>query len=155
MEVWCGMAKPSKAPKKKGPRRGKSQVDRAADEAKVMQTSNDWGAAHARHLVGLYVLCHRHVYRVEPEELAKDWPGACSAARRLVEQEFGGELCRAVAFLRWTWAKEIAAEKRRDASSSFRIGWRLQFMAKNLLTDYRLHLARSVRGTSPTAAQAL
>jgi hypothetical protein len=97
-------------------------------------------------LVGLYALLHTHVYGVEPGELTEGtaFAAARSAATKLM-RDLGGPL-EAVGFVRWTWKREAMREKRRreeGAVTSFRLGWRLQFVSRVLVADYRVAQARA------------
>ncbi len=101
-----------------------------------------------KHLVALYARLHARVYGAEPQELAdgKSFFAASSAAERLVRVEFAGTPDRALDFLRWTWRREADREKWRrqnpGGSGGGRIGWKLQFAGRALVTDYRVEMAR-------------
>jgi len=121
-------------------------VDRVRAELEIFLAADRYETMKPIHLVALWARCHERVYGVVPSELAGDaWLAAASAAGKLVRVEFGGDMGNAVEFLRWTWrreqGREIVARKRKDDRVS-RIGWRLQFAQRYLLTDYRLDLAR-------------
>lgn len=133
---------------------GKPKKPRAPNKAKVreqlreMLVSNDFGAATASHLVALYEWCHEQVYGARPSEMdAGDaWKLATFSAARLVKDEFNGDFQRAIEFVRWTWQREKAREQARRTgrnSSVGRIGWRLQFVTRHLVTDYRIDMARA------------
>jgi len=132
---------------------GKVKKPRAPNKAKVreqlreMVLSSDFASATASHLVALYEWCHEQVYGAKPSELdAGDaWKMATFAAARLAKDEFGGEFQRAIEFVRWTWQREKAREHARRTGrndSVGRIGWRLQFVTRHLVTDYRIDMAR-------------
>lgn len=119
---------------------------RAAQDLERAIEARDYASLRPTHLVALWARCHGQVYGVEPAELdAAAWRGAAFAAARLVRGEFGGSMEAAVEFLRWTWRREQwredKAREERNARVG-RIGWRLQFVARHLLTDYRLDRAR-------------
>jgi hypothetical protein len=152
MAAWSGASKPEKGGKARGPRSA-SGMRRAIDRAKEMQEANDWQGAGAAELVGLYAVLHEHVYGVAPEEVADVWLAAVSAAKRMLERDFEGSVESMVDFLRWTWRRERNREKKRAANGdgSFRIGWRLQFVARNLMTDYRVDAKRDARASGQEA----
>lgn len=140
-------------PRRPSPRK---QFDRALQDAQrrlALWRGGDrlaFEVAHPECLVGMYVLLHRGVYGVAPDELlAGDaMRGAVSAAGKLVREVFAGDVLQAVEFIRWTWAREAGAEKRRAAAGSqngFRIGWRLQFCHRTLVTDWRVSQHREAR----------
>jgi len=132
---------------------GRAKKPRAPNKAKVrehlreMLVSGDFATATASHLVALYEWCHEQVYGARPSELdAGDaWKLATFAAAKLTKDEFDGEFQRAIEFVRWTWQREKAREKaRREGrnNSVGRVGWRLQFVTRHLVTDYRIDMAR-------------
>lgn len=131
---------------KREARKRKPRPDRVRAEAEQMALTNRFEGATPSHLVGLYEHCHRQVYGVAPGELnAEVWMGAASAAGKLIRDEFGGDVRAAVEFVRWTWWREKGREetaKKRGEVRTFRIGWRLQFRARELLTDYRVEQLR-------------
>lgn len=119
---------------------GAKDVLRTIEETEVMRASGDWVGARPRNMVALYVLCHRHVYGVDPLELSgKAWTAACLMAARIIANEFDDDVKRCVAFLAWTWSRERRAHAHAAGAERRRLGWRLQFSAA-LLTDYRVHL---------------
>ncbi len=126
----------------------KKRIDAALVEhdAAVIKKSRP---GEPRHLVASYVKCHELVYGVKPAELyePKEWLGACSAAKRLLDDAFGGSFDAAGAFSKWLWAREAKRheERREQGRETTRIVWRAQFVWKNLLTDYRAATARGRR----------
>lgn len=127
-----------------------SSFDRSLAEVDEMIKTGDWDKAKATHLVALYDRLHFRCYKVEASELgpAERYNAAMMAAS-MVRREFGGEFAEAAEFMRWAWEREIASEKwRRDNGRMFarRLGVRL-FFGGNLLTDYRLYLARKSHNT--------
>lgn len=107
--------------------------------------------ARAEHMVGLYALLHTRVYEVGPGELAdaKVFLGARSAAGKMLRDEFGGRQLPMVEFIQWVWSRERQRERqRRGVDCQYRIGWRLQFQSRVLVTDYRVALAREGRRTT-------
>lgn len=135
----CGVGKPKR-------QRGISPA-KAREQLNEMLVANDFASAKPTHLVALYEWCHERVYGVVPAELTpKVWRGAMFAAARMLKDEFSGDVQAMVAFVRWVWRREQVRERRRREgadASSFRISWRLQFVTKHLITDYRIDLARS------------
>ena len=140
--AFAGTNKPEPKTRK---RNWKVAAERAVEEARICiatSVENPW--TEPKHLVGLYVVLHENVYKVLPEELLGDvWPGAVSAAKKLAD-ELGG-LETAVEFLRWVWTRERARERKREPGDSFRIGWRLQFVSRALVTDWKVDRARGAR----------
>jgi hypothetical protein len=154
MAAWAGVDEPE--PRRK-PARGRRQdhgrglVDAVA-EAEDLREAGDWSTAEARHLVGLYALCHDHVYGVMPEELRAAFPAAVASAAKLLREDFSGDVSRAVVFVRWVWARENARERRRTAGEgAFRIGWRLMFASRALLTDWKVDGQRAARAATSAA----
>lgn len=128
-------------------RRSGPKPDKARAEVRVMLADGCFDEARPTHLVALYEWCHEQVYGVLPAELAQGetWKHATFAASKLVATEFRGDIKATVEFIRWTWRRERWREgKRREGTSESvgRIGWRLQFVQRHLVTDYRIDLAR-------------
>lgn len=121
-------------------------VERARAEVEQFIEAGDYASMRPVHFVALWMRCHDKVYGVVPAEMdAKAWRGATSAAEKLVRVEFGGDALAAVAFMRWVWKREKWREDKARAEGEMRvsrIGWRLQFVQRHLLTDYRLDCAR-------------
>lgn len=155
-------------------RRGTSPrqaCERATKESETMRASNDWSRAEPRHLVAIYAFFHAEVYGVEPKELfvGPAWNAASSAAAKLLRDEFewrqdagpgaGADeraaldaarseaFARAIAFLAWVWTRErrFEAQRAKEGVEGRRIGWRLQFAMRNLLTDYQAAMNRERR----------
>ncbi len=140
LESFAGVGKPRR--KAAGP-----DPDKARSELREMLTHSDFGKASATHLVALYEWCHEQVYGARPAEIEKRtaWKMVVFAASRMIRDDFGGDVAEVIAFIRWTWQREKARERARRAqpdSRVGRIGWRLQFVTKYLLTDYRIAKAR-------------
>lgn len=119
-------------------------IEKARLEIVAMLGDNDFEEAKPFHLVALYEWCHEKVYGVRPLELEKQWLAAAHAASELAKTDFEGELAEVVEFIRWTWRREQQREARRAQSgqSMGRVGWRLQFVTRYLLTDYRIDQKR-------------
>ena len=142
--------------KQRAPSKSKARKD-----IREMLTSGQFQNVRASHLVALYEWCHEQVYGVAPAELeqGKTWQHAVFAAARLMREEFDGNGEAAVEFIRWTWQREQAREmaiRSNGLERVGRIGWRVQFVQRHVVTDYRLYLARrrSV-ACSPTCRKSL
>lgn len=123
-------------------------IQESFDECEKMRDSDDWSKATARHLVALYSWCHEQVYGAAPAELVGYvWKSACSAAAKMVTEQFDGDYQKAVEFVRWTWAREHGREEWRikNQQQGSRIGWKLQFVTMHILTDYRIDMARRAK----------
>lgn len=88
-----------------------------------------------------------------PADLDSNWPAAMAAAKSLLEREFNCDAERVVDFLRWVWRRERGREKQRIAAKNggFRIGWRWQFRGRELVTEYRVDLARAAQAQAARA----
>lgn len=107
--------------------------------------SQVWAVARAEHMVGLYAVMHRTVYKVLPGELAGDWMAACSAVNKLLKDEFDGSYLQLVEYLQWAFAQEKRQEVKRKEASTWRLGWRWAFMKRELLTTFRVSRQRKSR----------
>ena len=130
-------------------RRAKSKTvgafvfDRTLRDTKAMIDSQDWEGCKAQHLVGLYVLMHRKVYRVDPSISSKEKYVALMRAASFVKQEFGGSFERAIDYLRWAWTEEMKTERwrRENGREGGHLGiWRL--FSGDHVTRYRVAAAR-------------
>lgn len=135
--------------KRRSHRPNPEAVNRATLKAEEMVESfrgnpKAFDSAGAPEFVGLYAMLHEAVYGVAPDELANDWTPAVKAARKMFEEEFDEDVRAFVAFIRWTWVREKKREKwrRENGRDANRIGWRLQFQSRAMLTDYKVALAR-------------
>lgn len=138
----------------KGPKRPKTQTisdsafEKATREMSRMAASTDWSSATARHLVALYAFLHEKVYGVAPAELtSRERFFAAGAANRMLATHFDGDQGAMVAFVRWTWMRELKTEAWRRSNNRTegrRIGWRLQFNG-SLVTDYHVEQKRRVQ----------
>lgn len=127
----------------------KATLGRARDELDGL-SKQGWARAMPRHFVALYARLHEDVYGVFPAEVEapRDFMGACSAAGKLLRDEFGGKSEALIDFMRWAWRRERDFERRRKASDSEsgrRVTWQLQFASRHLLTDYRISMSRARR----------
>jgi len=128
----------------------KGMIDRARGELDGL-AEGGWERALPRHLVALYARLHEEVYGVAPADVEqrRAFLAACSAAGKLLREEFGGEGRAAIEFMRWAWRRERAGVRRRHArgeSSDWRVTWQQQFVSRRLLTDYRVWLRREGQG---------
>ena len=116
---------------------------RAASETMAMMASGDWSRALGRHFVALFDVLHRRVYGVDAGLDSTDCFWAASMAKRLQDGTFGGDPGALVAFVKWTWERELSREKyrRENGRDGGQIGYRLQFGTR-LVTDYRIAMER-------------
>ena len=123
------------------------RLDATIEEARMMRESGDWNEAEPRHLVGLFLELHEWCYGVPAgEEVRKCWAGANGAARRLVAQEFGGNLLAAVEFMRWVWKREKGREQwRRENGRPVRRLTLWVATSSAVVTDYRVARRRGER----------
>lgn len=140
LELFAGVGKKRSKPAGLNP-------DKARAEVSAMLAAGDFDKAKPMHLVALYEWCHEQVYGVAPAEFATKaaWKPALFAASKLTREEFRGSASATVDFIRWTWAREKSREHARRTGrneSTGRIGWRLQFVTRHLVTDYRIEIAR-------------
>lgn len=127
------------------PKRKRTPSDAKRNLAKALGELDDVIAkrrqAEPRHLVALYAHAHRETYGVPPEELNRpeEYMGAVSGARSLVAQAFDGDIWKAIEFMRWVWQEQrgLTKWKRANDVPIKRVGWRLQFVSRSLVTDYR------------------
>ncbi len=130
-------------PAKRKPAGGPALIARTIAEVTEIHTAREWHRAQPRHFVALYAWLHEQVYAVKPVELEREWAGAVSAARALLKNEFAEDPTRMMAFMQWVWAREKIDEKKRDASNSFRVGWKYQFVSRALVSNYRVAMTRA------------
>jgi hypothetical protein len=127
----------------------KSKVAAAQKDFEARAAAGNWAGAGPASFVALYVWAHCNVYGVEPAEMnGHAWAFASSAAKKLLDSEFGGDATQMVQFMKWVWRREEGREKwrvenGRDAAG--RITWRTQFTASYLITDYRISMQRAGR----------
>lgn len=145
LEAWAGVGK--KKPASRGP-----DPDKARAQLAEMMLAGSYDKATPTHLVALYEWCHEKVYGVRPSELSTRaaWKTVTFAASKLMRDEFRGSAPAVVDFIRWSWKREAGRERARRAGSNVhvgRLGWRLQFAMRYLVTDYRVDLARTGGGT--------
>jgi hypothetical protein len=148
--AWIGKEEPKRGPKKRTPRSAAPHLQRAIAEVTEMQESGEWEELETRHLVALYAQLHERVYGAAPVELVADWAPALSAARKLQRDEFGDEPSRMLEWMRWVWKREREGEKwaASEKRERRRISWRLMFMNRQLVTDYRVAAARQQKRAS-------
>lgn len=112
-------------------------------ELERMLATDDWSKAQPIHLVRLYAMLHREVYKVEAAELRD--PGTlrygCFQAKKLIAEEAGGSLVTVVDFMRWSWEREewkAIYRERHNCQHAKRLTLRAQFSFA-LWTDYQLN----------------
>jgi hypothetical protein len=136
-------ASPSPKRHRGPPRMHSSHIDEYTSEAHEFVKTRCWTGAGPGHLVGLYVICHEHVYGVPPLELdAVAWTMAKLSATKLVTECFDGDVPRAASYVQWVWTREQEREqwRRRNGAQTYRVGWRLVFASRHLFTDYIANL---------------
>jgi hypothetical protein len=142
MAAFVGKSKP-KPKKSAGVRR--SRVDAAMERVQQRIEADSWDDADAETFVALFAWLHGEVYGVSPvDEMRTQWRGACSAARKMFADVFDSDPNLMLDFIRWVWNREtqIEAWRRKNQTHGKRIGWRLQFASRTLITDYQIDLAR-------------
>ena len=122
----------------------KAQRTKWLAEVDQMTKAGDLSEAKPSHLVALYIRLHGWCYGAEPDEVkGQMYSMAMIQAGKLTKEEFGGDVLDAVAFIRWVWQRAKRREaKRPDGQDVFRIGWRLMFARRDLVTDYRVEQER-------------
>lgn len=120
----------------------RTQVDRVRE----IVAEQRWSEMDPAMLVALYAWMHSEVYGVDPSaELAgKAGLAARGMARRMLEEQFGGDREAAVDFMRWAWTREKRTEEWRRENGRVdgrRLGWRWQFGA-GFVNEYRIALRR-------------
>lgn len=133
-------------PEKDKKRRAMSQqqFQKLLVETNDLKMTKRWDEFTPRHFVGMYCLLHHYVYSVFPHEVRDNYMLSVGAAQRMLKNEFKGDTEQMIVFMRWVWKRESEREKSRDANSTFRIGWRLQF-GRQLLSDFRVAKTRGTR----------
>ena len=123
-----------------------SKMSVAAREASAMMGTGDWSEAQGRHLVALFCLLHEKVYGVDSGMTSAECFFASGMAKQLMDRDFGGDPGALVAFVKWTWEREVSREKwrRENQKDGGSIGYRLQFGGR-LVTDYKLAMARRAK----------
>lgn len=119
-------------------------LDKALVEMELYKSTGDWSTAKPMHYVALYAWLHESIYETAPVDLfeGKSLLAASSAARKMLDVDFGNEGKRFVEFIAWCWRRERVAMKK---GSGRRLSWRLQFASRHLLVDYRVDLMRAGR----------
>lgn len=126
---------------------------RAEVEAMVRQArGGDFSSAQVKHAVALHAFLHHAVTGVEDAELEGEaFLGACSAAGKLCRDAFVDQVPDLVEYVRWAWARERRREAKRRSEQDQdgrRLGWRLLFGGRGLLTDYRVAQHRVTPATT-------
>jgi hypothetical protein len=125
------------------PKRRAPSANKAREQVREMLADGNFDNAKTSHLVALYEWCHEQVYGVPPAELSQGetWKRAVFAASGMLKNQFNGDMKEVISFIQWTWRRERYREKMRREGrndSVGRIGWRLQFVHRHLVTDYRV-----------------
>jgi len=143
------VAQPASSRRSSPAARGSRALAQAREEVEAMvKRAKDGGfdGAEVKHAVALHAFLHRAVTGVEDAELEGEaFLGACSAAGKLCREAFGDQALELVEFVRWAWARERRREARRrgEDQDGRRLGWRLLFGGRGVLTDYRVAQHRS------------
>lgn len=141
------LADPAKRGKLRDARRSKplSDLEVVVSNAEARARSGEWADADARALVGLYAWCHRSVYGVLPIELelAGEFRTAVRCAGLLAHKHFADDMVSVVLFIKWSWKREKGRAKwaREKKIERNRMGWRLQFSARQV-TDFLVETRR-------------
>jgi hypothetical protein len=141
-----GRSKPK--PKKRNPGTP-FEIKRAIQDIERRVEEEDWEKMRPGMLVALFAWCHEKTYGVAPADLkGQSWRNAQRCAGMMVKKDFGGDIDKALEFLRWTWQRERRIEQwRRDNNQHGKvIGWYDQFQRGELLTKYRVDVARGQDG---------
>lgn len=140
-----------------------AEWERLRDQAIAMMKGEvPWDEAHPKHFVAAYSLLHERLYGVPAVELIPTVRARAAAmASNLMKRCFGAptmsdaraeareERRRArekfAAFLRWSWQREEAIEKKRRANGGHgRLGWYRQFDG-SLVTEFLIDQNRQRR----------
>ena len=130
------------AKKPRGGREKKvSKLEELIQEAERRSHEGDWEEATGRSFVGLYALCHRLVYKVDPAEL--EVRGNLMVAARMagsrLHDDFGDDVSEMVEFIKWAWKRQ--EKKIEHAASRGGTANRLSptiLFSKEKITDYRV-----------------
>jgi hypothetical protein len=117
----------------------------AKKKAHEMMSKGDWTQAWPRDFVAAYAILHKEIYEIEPAELTPEIRyRACALAQNLLKKEFHDDKNLLADFIRWTWTREEGREKwrRENQRPGGRIAWQAQFMASNILSDWRVDHVR-------------
>lgn len=133
-------------PKKKR-RAGASRqaITRWRRETVAMAGDKNWADAEVPHLVALFMEMHLVVYDVEAGDLAgKVFQGACSSARKMLADEFDGDVRKMVSYIHWSWQREKDTEdwRQKNGRGHGSLNWRTQFQRRDLLTKWRIDSKR-------------
>lgn len=118
------------------------------DETKAMMKSDDWSTARPGHLIALYTILHEMVYDIAPELKTDELIQAKQCAGTFLKSKCGGDFTKAVAFMKWVWAKERKTEKwrRENKVDGKIIGWRLILRYPTMWTNYKIGQERRNHG---------
>jgi len=95
-----------------------------------------------RIFVGIHAYFYEQILGVFPDDLAKDYPKAVGAARRMLRDDFRGSSPRMLSFVKWAWRRERERERRRSSDGQgARLTWQRLF-GPYVLQDWRVDQAR-------------
>ncbi len=125
------------------------EINRAVSDIERRLKEEDWDKLKPDGLLALFVWCHDQTYGTRPSDLrGETWRRARFQAAAMVKRDFNGDMDAALAFMRWTWQRERRIEQwRRDNNQHGKvINWYDQFVRGELLTKYRVDVARGQTG---------
>jgi hypothetical protein len=123
----------------------KAQVKRAMEDLAERLAEDDWTELKPTVFVALAAWMHSEVYGVDVEaELRPQWKAALGAVGRMLREEFDGNAEAMLAFVKWTWAREMEREewRRKNGAPGARLTWRRVYAQRGVLSDWRVELAR-------------
>lgn len=142
-----GSLGPDRSKKKFTKGRARTTLDSAREQLTGVLKTPD--LARPKHLVALYATLHEQVYEVFPDEIRepKTFLAACAAAQRLIDDAFEASPSKAIEFMRWVWQEQRTEAKRKKSrgDAPFRVGWRYQFVSRDLVTNYRVAMQSRAR----------
>lgn len=126
----------------------------------TMMRERQFSNAKGVHLVALYANLHRQIYGSEPLELTpQERLKAASAATRMLQKTFDGDIRVMVEFMVWCWRREAKTEegrRNRAEMNGWRLVWQTQFAVwtngVRLVSDFIAAAQRSQSHPSNRAA---
>lgn len=142
------LSTPAQKRSAKSGRSAKPIFDVALNNATIRARTGDWEGADAKTLVGLYIVCHRMVYGLLPDDLLPDTEmrKAIRVARKCLTESFTDDASEMVDFIKWTWKRQRSKEDwalRQGRDLGRFMVW-TQFK-KSTVVDYRKALLDSAR----------
>lgn len=118
---------------------------RVRQELLDIQAREAWHELQPSHFVLLHIALHKWCYSVEPVLTNSDLAKAESAARRMLAEEFNGDVAVMVDYVRWVWSDEREREqwRRTNSRGGGVLSWFDVFAARRRLTEYRVYRSRS------------